>query len=431
MNKPIKGLLITGIMFWSCLFVLVRCSTASAEWTAMNSGVEVHLYDVWGLSSSQVYAVGEDKTVLFFDGETWTTMDTGEPDISDLKVIWGTSATNIYAAGEGDLLLRYNGTEWVKIDDAFTGTCYGIWGSGENDMFFAGTSSRIVHYDGIDFTETRIGSSAYLDLWGTASNNVYAVGQLGTIMRYIGSTWQEMESGLTNHPIAGVWGSSASDVFAVASIGEILHSTGSSWTAMETGTSYTFCDVWGNAGDNVYAVGASGALMKYDGTEWGDVESNTDNDLNGVWVSSDGVVFVVGENGHILQNGEAGPGPVVPIDINVPDAYLILTNEKTYTLPAGTCTHVYGTSDVNTIVMEANSGVRLFNFTGANTIQIESAFDDFTVSRDGATVTFEGSDGTLLVVAATEDAQSLVFSDQTLEFVIVSGSVMLGDQVIP
>ena len=58
--------------------------------------------------------------------------------------------------------------------------------------------------------------------------------------------------------------------------------------------------------------------------------------------------------GHMLQNGEAGPGPVVTIDINVPDAYLILTNDKTYTLPAGTCTHVYGSSGVNTIIMEVN-----------------------------------------------------------------------------
>jgi len=242
-----------------------------------------------------------------------------------------------------------------------------------------------------------------------------------------------MESGLTGHAIAGVWGSSASDVFAVANIGNILHSTGASWTAMETGTSYKFQDVWGNSGDNVYAVGASGALMKYDGSEWLDVESNTDNDLNGAWVSSDGVVFVVGENGHMLQNGEAGSGPVTPvtIDINEPDAYLILTNEKTYTLPGGTCTHVYGSSGVNTILIEANSGARLFNFPGVNTIQLESAYNLFTVSRAGATVTFEGTDGTILVVAATEDAQSLIFSDQTLELVIESSMITLGNQVIP
>ena len=91
----------------------------------------------------------------------------------------------------------------------------------------------------------------------------------------------------------------------------------------------------------------------------------------------------------------------------------------------------YGSSGVNTIIMEANSGTRLFNFAGNNTIQIESVFDDFTVSRAGATVIFERANGTILVMTATEDVQSLVFSDQTLELVIASVSVMLGDQVIP
>ncbi len=440
------------------LFMMLN-SALAADWTTVNSGVTVHLYDVWGISSSEVYAVGENKTILFFDGSSWTQMDAGDAVVTDLLTIWGTSRTDIYAGGEGGILMHYDGTEWTEIDPGINREWRGIWGSGENNIFFGGTSSSLMHYSGGTFTEEITGSAAYYDLWGTAGNNVYAVGQLGTISHYNGSSWSQMESGLTGHVIAGIWGSSAADIFAVASLGNILHCNGgATWTVMDTTGSYRYSDVWGTSGTNVYAVGNSGAVMHYNGTEWQLVKSAAE-DLNGVWVSPDGVVFVVGQNGTILQDGEssseppvtsgtyeqgyedgyadglatcAGDYPYTPVDLDIenPDAYLVLTNEAPYLLMSGTCTHLYGSSGENNIILKPNSGARVYNFIGNNTITIESDFSLFTVSKSGSTVTFEGTDNTVLVIAATTTAQTIVFNDQTLELVIASGNVMLGGTII-
>ncbi|SLM29577.1 conserved hypothetical protein [Desulfamplus magnetovallimortis] len=69
------------------------------------------------------------------------------------------------------------------------------------------------------------------------------------------------------------------------------------------------------------------------------------------------------------------------------------------------------------------------NFPGANTITIEAPSTIFTVFRSGATVTFEGTDGTLISLPATTDQQSVSFSDMPpVCLVIDAGEVMLGDQ---
>ena len=66
-----------------------------------------------------------------------------------------------------------------------------------------------------------------------------------------------------------------------------------------------------------------------------------------------------------------------------------------------------------------------------NSIHIESDSSFFTVSRSGATVTFEGSDGILLKISATADTQIITFNDNvSLELVIKNNQVMMGNQVI-
>ncbi len=300
-------------LFFSTLMLLSLMMpnfVMAAVWTPVSSGITEHLYDVWGTSSSEVYAVGNNKTILFFDGSSWSRMDTGLPGNTALVAVWGISATDIYAAG-GDIILHYDGTEWTELEtgDFTSSISGGIWGSDENDIFFIG--NPIKHYDGATFTDETASSDCNRDIWGTAANNVYAVGQLGTIQRYNGSSWSDMESGLGMNTIFGIWGSSATDIFAVANGGAILHynGSGSIWTEMDNPGQYLYEDIWGTSADNVYAVGTSGqigGIQHYNGTEWKEMISNTTEKLKGVWVSSDGVVFAVGKNGTVLQNGDSG-----------------------------------------------------------------------------------------------------------------------------
>ncbi|MCP4116555.1 MAG: hypothetical protein GY737_14310 [Desulfobacteraceae bacterium] len=117
-------------------------------------------------------------------------------------------------------------------------------------------------------------------------------------------------------------------------------------------------------------------------------------------------------------------------DINSPDFYLTLLDNTNRILQSGSVTHVYGSQGENKITLQSGALAKLFNFPGSNSIIIEASTGQFAISRSGATVTFQGTDGTLLVMPATTTPQSIIFNDKRLNLKIYSGKVLLGDQTI-
>ncbi len=114
------------------------------------------------------------------------------------------------------------------------------------------------------------------------------------------------------------------------------------------------------------------------------------------------------------------------------------------TISSGICATVYGTAGANHVTIKNGVNARLINFPGSNTITIKSHQSLFTVSRSGATVIFEGTDGTYLKMPATQTAQSIIFDNSddvnsggysdignlVLSLIITSGTIMLGEQII-
>jgi len=112
--------------------------------------------------------------------------------------------------------------------------------------------------------------------------------------------------------------------------------------------------------------------------------------------------------------------------------YVVLTQDNpNTTVSSGESVTIYGTSDANQITVESGADAELLNFPGSNTVSIESDSEGFTVSRSGATVTFQGPDGTLLRIPATQTAQIIDFTDRpSLTLSIYNGQVVLDDQVV-
>ena len=70
----------------------------------MTSGTSEHLHGVWGTSSSDVYAVGEDGTILRYDGAAWSESVSGT--YPDLFGIWGSSSGDVYVVGDSGTIVR-------------------------------------------------------------------------------------------------------------------------------------------------------------------------------------------------------------------------------------------------------------------------------------------------------------------------------------
>ncbi len=124
----------------------------------------------------------------------------------------------------------------------------------------------------------------------------------------------------------------------------------------------------------------------------------------------------------IAQNGydTASDSPVVSV----------LTDSSEHIISGETLNIVYGCEGQNNLIIRSNAVGKLINFPGHNVIRFESDSDIFTVSRSGATVEFQGTDGTALTIPATTTAQSIIFNNGTWNLAIVSGRVMLGEMEV-
>jgi hypothetical protein len=284
------------------------CLPVAPAWSAMTSGGTAHLYSIWGSSASNVFAVGDNGTILRYNGSTWSAMTSGTTRY--LRGIWGSSASDVFAVGTGGTILYYDGAAWGTMTSGTTNYLYGIWGTSASDVFAVGDSGTILHYDGSAWSPMTSGTTnLLLAVWGTSGSDVFAVGDYGVVLHYDGSTWSAMTSG-TTRKLCGVWGSSGSNVFAVGTSGVALHYDGSSWSAMASGTGYTLYAIWGSSGSDIYAVGNLGVIRHYDGSSWGAVTSGTTNILLSIWGTSSANAFTSGRSGTILRHHEY-PAPAI------------------------------------------------------------------------------------------------------------------------
>ncbi len=145
---------------------------------------------IWGTSSSNVFVAGfyqdidqnaqlgaSHFLILHYDGSAWTTMVSQTS--GGLGDIWGSSSSDIYAFGLG---LHYDGSAWTKVGGLLAGG--DAWGLSPNDIYLCGDGGRIVHFNGTASSPMVSGTSVKLaGIWGSSSLDLFVVGNGGTILR--------------------------------------------------------------------------------------------------------------------------------------------------------------------------------------------------------------------------------------------------------
>jgi len=314
-----------------------------SSWSQMDVGTVDGLWDVWGTSPSNVFAVGANNTILHYDGSRWTSMasNINFPSPITLLAVWGSSASDVFAAGTWGVVVHYDGSQWTQVKTAAY-PIYDLWGSSGTDVYAPAGFGHLFHYDGSDWNDVAPSIEDYLAIWGRASDDFYVAGSLyglvtlhhydgitwtmpvtfprdiyalngrsnsvdlygvgdnGYIFRYDGSQAERLSYGVMED-INDVWGFSEESIFAVGDVGTLLRYEGDRWVTMTTGITKDLYDIWGSAESDLFAVGGGGTILRYDGSAWSPMNSGTAVDLNGIWGTSSTNVIAVGANGAILR----------------------------------------------------------------------------------------------------------------------------------
>ena len=96
---------------WFCMTAMAFTFPATggaADWTLQDPlPTGNHLNDVWGSSSTDVFAVGNKGTIVHSDGSAWSEMTSGTTN--GLSDVWGTSGSDVFAVGTSGAILHYDG----------------------------------------------------------------------------------------------------------------------------------------------------------------------------------------------------------------------------------------------------------------------------------------------------------------------------------
>jgi hypothetical protein len=301
------------------------------------------LHGVWGSSTDDVFVVGTSKGIpewhkrflgrggiFHFDGKKWSEMSSPDDEFLDgiaLYGVWGSSSSDVYAVGSEWTVLYYDGVEWDRIEtglyeipdpridmessplDGF----WSVWGSSVDDIYAVGMSLTrrgvVLHFDGfswhqIDLPETDEGQrDLYRCVWGTSADNVFILGAMGRVYHYDGDTWERTDLGQSVE-LGILGGSPDNGVFAAGHNGMIFHYDGEEWSQVLEAEGTRFRGIWGSSSGDVYASGSSyevGAIFRYNGTKWKRIKIVKGDHLNGIWGDNNGDVIAVGTRGKILH----------------------------------------------------------------------------------------------------------------------------------
>jgi hypothetical protein len=306
-------------------------ATCTLGWGTMDSGTIMNLWDIWGTSTDDLFAVGVGE-ILHYDGTAWSPM--GPMGFNNQSYgVWGSASDDVFAVGTH--ILHYNGTGWSPMFYQDGMYLLDVWGNASDDVFAVDWGGIILHYNGTAWNQTlhacqkNLSSPCSLcSVWGSASDDVFVVGDLGTVLHYNGSTWSYMDSGTIDY-LAGVWGDSSGDVYAVG-CDRVLRYDGTSWGLMhQFNPNYSLHSIWGNSASDMYIAGTlsnnsfnnsswCSVILHYDGSNWSDMDIDMPDTIPmNIWGLSGDNVYATGTYGDIRHYSPC-PEPWVPPDPMTP-----------------------------------------------------------------------------------------------------------------
>ncbi len=202
------------------------------------------LYGIFAFSGSQILLAG--GMAIYGDGIQWIPYDvrllTGFDTLLTERC-WGSSPTNMYFVGLHGTLVHFDGNSWTRINSGTTLDIFDIWGAqnshGQWEVLAIATSSatdnnmllQIQPNNTVLSLSTNGLAPFSTGIWFVPEEKYYIVGsgifQKSTLNE---SNWIVYPPGVvTSYASSTVYGQGLNDVFVSGSFLEVVHYNGSTW----------------------------------------------------------------------------------------------------------------------------------------------------------------------------------------------------------
>jgi trimeric autotransporter adhesin len=114
-------------------------------WVAVPSPTDLALFGIGGVTSADLWAVGQDGVVLRFDGGAWTEQRFTSQTLWD---VWGIQTDAVYAVGSHGAAYLWDGERWTESPTGVDNGLYAVHGSSASDVWAVGQRGMAIHTEG-------------------------------------------------------------------------------------------------------------------------------------------------------------------------------------------------------------------------------------------------------------------------------------------
>jgi len=110
-----------------------------------------NLYGVWGSATNDVWAVGDDGTIVHYDGCMWSMVPSSA--IYQLRAVSGTATSDVWAVGNTGTIVHWNGSAWSIVSSASSEWLWGVWAYSASDAWAVGENNTLLQWNGTAWSQ--------------------------------------------------------------------------------------------------------------------------------------------------------------------------------------------------------------------------------------------------------------------------------------
>ncbi|MCS7053504.1 MAG: glucosyl transferase, partial [Ignavibacterium sp.] len=210
-----------------------------------NSFIYTAIYTVFAFSDDNIF-FSDGAEIIHYNGISFKQDCSINPLLTGkINKLWGSSSNDLYAVGNNGNIAHWDGVRWRKIESGTTLNIYDIWGDYINDNnkheinlvaaeHLVGPERKILTIKNNSVAELSTSNmpiGSLYGIWFKSGKKYYVAGNGIYVKNNIlyANNWTPLHNGLTPYYIYSIRGSRYNDISLCGSFGELLHFNGNTW----------------------------------------------------------------------------------------------------------------------------------------------------------------------------------------------------------